>query len=106
MNENIYRICQNIPDASRKENRGAFFKSIHGTLNHILLADRIWLGRFKNQPFPVSSLAQELYSDFATLARERQLSDREIESWLDRLTEAQLAQPFTYHSIVRDREHT
>ncbi|GFE67785.1 DinB family protein [Chroococcus sp. FPU101] len=106
MNEKIYSICQNIPDAVRKEDKGAFFKSIHGTLNHILLADRIWLGRFKNNLFKVNSLEQELYSDFVTLWQERQKTDQDIENWINNLTEHQLAQPFRYHSIVRKKDHT
>ncbi len=46
MNQKLYAVCGDIPDAERKIDRGAFFKSIHGTLNHILVADLIWLGRF------------------------------------------------------------
>lgn len=106
MNEKLYSICQNIPDTIRKEDRKAFFKSIHGTLNHILLADRIWLGRFKNQSFKITALDQELYSDYATLWQERQITDRKIEDWIEQLTEVKLAQPFTYHSIVRKQDHT
>lgn len=34
MNQKLYAICAGIPDAERKKERGAFFKSIHGTLNH------------------------------------------------------------------------
>jgi uncharacterized damage-inducible protein DinB len=106
MNEKLYCICRNIPDAIRKEDKGAFFKSIHGTLNHILLADRIWLGRFKNKLFKVTSLEQELYSDFITLWQERQRTDQDIEEWIYSLSETKLAQPFTYHSIVRKQDHT
>ena len=50
MNERLYALCDEIPDADRKRDRGAFFRSIHGTLNHILLADRAWLGRFTGDP--------------------------------------------------------
>ena len=51
MNQKLYELCADIPDLERKSDRGAFFKSIHGTLNHILIADSIWLGRFTQQPF-------------------------------------------------------
>ena len=40
MNQRIYAVCAEIPDDERKRDRGAFFKSIHGTLNHLLLGDR------------------------------------------------------------------
>ena len=41
MNERIYKLCEKLPDAERKADRGAFFRSIHGTLNHLLLGDRL-----------------------------------------------------------------
>jgi hypothetical protein len=52
MNQNLYAICAEIPDAKRNEDLGAFFKSIHGTLNHILVGDRIWLGRLVKFSIP------------------------------------------------------
>jgi hypothetical protein len=44
-NEQIYTTVAAIPDQQRKQDMHAFFGSIHATLNHILLADRVWLGR-------------------------------------------------------------
>ena len=46
MNDKLYAVAERLVDAERKEDRGAFFGSIHRTLNHLLLADRVWLGRF------------------------------------------------------------
>lgn len=46
MNQKLYGICAEIPGVKRKEDLGAFFKSIHETLNHILMGDRPWLRRF------------------------------------------------------------
>jgi uncharacterized damage-inducible protein DinB len=51
MNQKLYAVCADIPDLDRKSDRGAFFKSLHGTLNHILVGDLIWLGRFTQEPF-------------------------------------------------------
>lgn len=75
MNERLYECCAQLSDAQRKEDVGAFFKSIHSTLNHLLLADRVWLGRFRGEPFPARALNQELYADFDTLRRERRRTD-------------------------------
>jgi hypothetical protein len=55
MNQKLYAICADISDEKRKENLGAFFQSIHGTLNHLLFGDRVWMGRFTQQPFPYNS---------------------------------------------------
>ncbi|MEB3340285.1 hypothetical protein [Okeania sp.] len=47
--------------------QGAFFNSIHGTLNYILLADKLWLSRFKNYTFEIESLRQKLIAEFDLL---------------------------------------
>lgn len=98
MNERLYATCAALSDDERKADRGAFFHSIHGTLNHILLADRVWMGRFTNQPFAIKSLDQELYSDFAELSDERRKTDKDIAVWADNLTDDALAAPLNYTS--------
>lgn len=100
MNDHLYAICAELPDAERRKDRGAFFKSIHGTLNHILLADRIWLGRFLGEPFQASSLDQELYHDFGELTQARQDTDRTIIEWANTLTEESLGGDLSYTSMV------
>jgi uncharacterized damage-inducible protein DinB len=100
MNERLYALCAELPDAERKRDRGAFFKSIHGTLNHLLLADRIWLGRFTGVPFPVTGLDQELYADFGELRSERERTDREITSWVASLAPDVFAGTLRYTSFV------
>ncbi len=45
-NERLYDAAATVPDADYRANRGAFFKSLHGTLNHLLVGDRIWMKRF------------------------------------------------------------
>jgi len=96
MNDKIYEVCAAIPDEVRKEDLGAFFRSMHGTLNHILLADRVWLGRFLDLPFIPGSLAEELYSDFDELRRERIKTDEALQAWIDTLTPERLSESFTY----------
>ncbi|WP_310429573.1 DinB family protein [Chamaesiphon sp. VAR_48_metabat_135_sub] len=74
INQKLYDICTSIPDVDRKSDRGAFFKSIDGTLNHILVGDLIWLGRFTQQPF-VGKLDGGIYSNFSELWAERERLD-------------------------------
>jgi uncharacterized damage-inducible protein DinB len=85
MNQKLYAVCADIPDVDRKSDRGAFFKSIHGTLNHIAIADLIWLGRFTQQPF-AAKLDAELYSDFSELRVQREQLDRTTIEWAQTLT--------------------
>ncbi|MGK7912967.1 MAG: DinB family protein [Synechococcus sp.] len=49
MDQNLYRVCASIPDCDRRRDLGAFFRSIHGTRNHILFGDRIWLARLSGE---------------------------------------------------------
>jgi len=100
MNEKLYAVCAELSDDDRKKDVGAFFRSIHRTLNHLLLGDRIWMGRFAGKPIFVSSLDQELYSDFSELKSQRSITDDEIESWASELTDQVLAGKLKYPSIV------
>ena len=100
MNDKLYTICAGIPDGDRKKDRQAFFKSIQGTLNHILLADKVWMGRFENKPFKVSGLDQILYEDFDELYNERKNTDARIEKWVSTLTTEQLNADFEFTSIT------
>ena len=100
MNDRLYAACAELSDNERKQDRQAFFASIHGTLNHLLLGDRLWMGRFVNRPFAVDSLAQQLYEDFAELSEQRRLLDQEIIDWAGGLSDEALAAPFSFRSTV------
>lgn len=94
MNEKIFALCATLSDEERKRDLHAFFRSIHGTLNHILLADRAWLRRFcpgddrfvsrdaAGEPIRIRGLDHQLYEDFDTLRAERRRTDAEIEAWV------------------------
>ena len=98
MNQTLYQICDGIPDVERKRDRGAFFGSIHGTLNHLLYGDFAWVGRFKNQPDAIKAIGQDLYADFAQLRQVREQTDREIVAWSVTLAQSWLQQPCEYTS--------
>lgn len=99
MNQKLYAICANIPDQKRKENLGAFFQSIHGTLNHLLFGDRVWMGRFTEKPFP-GKIGQELYADFTELRQQREVTDQQILEWSKSLSPEWLSQSLQYTSGV------
>ena len=54
-NESIYGAADGLSDAERRIDRGAFFGSIHATLNHVLWGDQLWLHRLAGTPAPVMS---------------------------------------------------
>jgi len=109
MNDKIYACAAQLSDEERKRDRGAFFKSIHATLNHILWADQIWLHRLAGTPKPVAggigeSVAQ--FGDFAELKRQRQDFDQVILDWAAALDAGALAGDFTYRSVAVNRQIT
>ena len=110
MNKNLYTLVAQLPDEQRKRDVGAFFRSIHGTLGHLLLADRLQLGRFigaartvsldkDGNPIAVRSLGQELYADFDTMRREREATDAMIEEWAAKIGTEWLQTTMRYRSM-------
>ena len=104
MNDKLFGLAATLSDEARKRDSGAFFKSIHGTFNHLLLADRVWLARFTGVTVPdgfmgpggIRCLDQELYGDFEELRGERALTDGELSAWVSGLTHERLAAPLVY----------
>jgi len=63
----LFKQLEGVADTDYRKDLGLFFKSIHGTLNHLLLVDRLWYGRFVGSPIQISGLDQELVQDRAEL---------------------------------------
>lgn len=99
-NARLYQAVAAVPDADYRADRGAFFKSLHGTLNHLLVGDRIWMKRFTGVGDVPSGLDAILYDDFAALRAARQSQDTLISRYIDRLNEADLAGVIRYRTIV------
>jgi uncharacterized damage-inducible protein DinB len=98
-NRRLYDAAATLPDEDYRADRGAFFKSVHGTLNHLLLADRIWMGRFIGDPIPAQRLDAVLFDDFQTLRRERERADGRIVDFVAGLDDARLAAPLRYERV-------
>ncbi len=79
-NERLYAAVATLPAEEIGRDRGAFFGSILGTLNHILVGDRAWLGRITGTDYGIRALDQVLYNDFAELWEARRTFDRVIEN--------------------------
>lgn len=99
MNRKLYAVCTEIPDGKRREDLGAFFKSIHGTLNHILLADNIWMDRFKDRPRRYK-LGDEIHASFEDLRNAREEMDGDILDWVETLTDDWLDEPLQWVSGI------
>ncbi len=80
-NETLYAACAALSDAERRRDLRAFFGSVHGTLNHLLLGDRIWMTRFEGGSHPSTDLGAILHESFDDLRRARANMDRRIEAF-------------------------
>ena len=103
-NERLYAAAAKLTDADYRADRGAFFKSMHGTLNHLLVGDRIWMRRFTGVGQQPPSLDAILYYKFAALQAARRSQDTLISRYVARLSEADLAGTIRYRTIVNPVE--
>jgi uncharacterized damage-inducible protein DinB len=106
MNRRLYGAAGRLPDGVRKADRGAFWKSLHGTLTHILWADTQWMSRFDDWPKPEVGIRQSagMVEDFAKLQARRAKADADIIAWAGRIDEAWLAEDLVWFSGAASRE--
>lgn len=110
MNRQLYDAAARLPVAELTAERGAFFGSLAGTLNHLLAGDTIWLGRFagfraaysalapvRAMPQP-AGLAHVFSNDLATLRTQREQLDALISAWAPQVSSEDLAATFEYRS--------
>lgn len=103
MNQKIYAACEQLSDAERNADRGAFFKSIHSTLNHLLWGDYMWLGRFTRdsalaKAYPKAVLGTDIHADWDDLKTARIAMDEDIQAWAAQVDETWLAADFSWYS--------
>jgi uncharacterized damage-inducible protein DinB len=105
-NRRLYEACGALDDDAYRADRGAFFGSIHRTLNHILVGDRAWLGRLEGIDRGIRSLDQILFDDLPSLTDARMEEDARIIAIVDGLDAASLEQPLVYRTIAGEIQET
>lgn len=106
MNRRIYDAAARLSDEERRKDRGAFWKSIHGTLNHILWGDTIWMIRFDNWEKLPGGIKESdgHHQDFLALREARTLADRRLCAWAERVDAEWLKGELTWFSAVMNKE--
>jgi uncharacterized damage-inducible protein DinB len=104
VNERLYDAVAKIDDRGYRADRGAFFGSLHGTLNHLLLGDRIWMHRFTGEGKEPAELDAILYDDFGELRAARRVEDARISSYVGSLTDADLTGTVRYRTTRNPTE--
>jgi uncharacterized damage-inducible protein DinB len=103
-NERLYDAAAKLSDADYRADCGAFFKSMHGTLNHLLVADRIWMYRFTGSEPTSAKLDSILYEDFSALREARRNEDARISRFVDGLSAADLDGNIRYRTITNPQD--
>ena len=111
MNAKVYQAASELSEQELTADKGAFFGSIFGTLQHIVVGDRIWLRRFADHParpvaldpirdLPVpTTLEERLFDDFDQLREHRSMLDTAIKRWSESLSETDLNRSFRYTNL-------
>ena len=95
-NARIYAEARKLPDESYRKNVGAFFGSLHGTLNHLMVTDRIWMRRFTGIGDHPAKLNAIIFDDLESLAIARDEEDGRIIRYVDGLSGEDIGKEFNY----------
>jgi uncharacterized damage-inducible protein DinB len=108
MNRRLYAAARRLSDTERRRDRGAFFKSLHGTLVHILWGDGQWMSRFDGWERPTTPIRESyaMIEDWAELCAKRVAGDERIAQWAAKVDESWLNADMTWFSGAAQREVT
>lgn len=106
MNRRLYAAADRLSDAERRVDRGAFWKSIHGTLCHLVWGDQTWMSRFAGWPKPTVQQRDSaaMIKDWAELRAIRAQADAAIEAWAAGLAAPWLAGDLEWFSGSAQRQ--
>ena len=106
MNRRLYAAADRLTEAQRREDRGAFFGSVHGTLSHLLWGDRTWMHRFDGWEKPEGGIrtSPTLHAEWEALKALRIETDAAIEAWAARVQPDWLSGRIAWFSGALERE--
>lgn len=100
-NNRLFDSCDQLSDDDYFAERKAFFGSIHGVLNHMMVGDTIWTSRLHGTS-PVIALNSEMYDRRDTLRAAREKMDDDIIAYMDSMTDADMEGDVTYKTTSGD----
>jgi uncharacterized damage-inducible protein DinB len=108
MNRRLYAAASRLPDATRREQQGAFWGSIHGTFCHLLWGDSMWMSRFDGWSKPAVPIEESvrMIEDFSDLSAAREKADAGISRWAGGVDDTWLAAEQTWFSGAAQCEMT
>lgn len=108
INQRIYDSANKLDPEDLSKDKGAYFSSIIGTLNHILVGDIIWLKRISNHPDSFKSLklmkefadpvslSEIVHPDLESLAQSRKVIDEAIINFINEISEESILSELDY----------
>lgn len=98
-NVRLYRMAGTLADELYRKDVGAYFKSLHGTLNHLLVADRIWMRRLTGSGDQPKSLDAIVFDDLSPLRAARVAEDKRIIEFVQRLAGPAFEEALEYQTL-------
>ena len=98
-NGRLYRMASRLPDEQYRRDVGAYFKSLHGTLNPIMCADLIWMRRLTGAGEQPTHLAAIVFDDLPSLSAARLQEDQRIIAYGESLSDAQMEETWAYQTL-------
>lgn len=103
-NDRIYNALSTLDDEERKKDRRAFFRSIHNTMNHILLADLIYRERLEKVPTTYTRLDEVLHDEFGELEAAHRENDRWYVGFCENLETSELDGDLSFKAVGLDED--
>jgi uncharacterized damage-inducible protein DinB len=103
-NSRLYETAARLSSEQYRADRGAFFKSVHGTLNHLLVTDRIWMHRFTGEGGAPNRLDAILFETFGELRAAREAEDRRILGFVEGLDDRRIEGTIKYRRVSSPEE--
>jgi uncharacterized damage-inducible protein DinB len=103
-NDRLYEAAARLSGEQYRADRGAFFKSVHGTLNHLLVTDRIWMQRFTSEGDAPNRLDAILFEAFDELRVARAAEDRRILRFVAGLDDRRIEGTIKYRRVSSPEE--
>ena len=98
--EILYGALSPVSDSQYTADCGLFFGSIHRTLNHLLLADRVWFGRFVGRSYPVAGLDMQLESARGRLEQALYEQTQRWRAWTELQDQAVISGMLEYSNLA------
>ncbi len=101
-NQRVYEAASALDEDERQQDVGLFFGSLHRTLNHLLVGDRIWMQRITGRGVAPSALDELLFETFDGLKAARAVEDQRIVDHVESYDDEDFDRPLHYRNVAGD----